>query len=597
MNRTESSIVISAFFLFTACTPTSTPAPGDNGSGAAAPAEITFFNAAHLIPGDGSATIDEPIFVVNAGKVEQLGKKGDFAAPKGAGRTDLKEQTRAPSASVIPALINVSGFPGLSRGQKFGADNYEEASVIDDLKRYEYYGVLTVASGGADAGDIAFRVRDNQRQGKVDGATYLTPGRGITAKGGYPANILKGVPMEVVSEDEARKAVQELAGHKVDFIKLFVNGSPKLSPPVFKAVIDEAKKNGLRVFADAPALADAKELVAAGVAGFVNSVTDAEVDDALISSMKANDVFYAPALTALEARFVYADSPNWLRRPYMREAYPTKLVAYLSDTVTVNKFKRNQAAAAFRAEYGVAKKNLKKLSDGGVTIALGTGSGLADTYPGFFEHRELELMVESGLSTADAIKAATAGSSKAVGLADVGALATGKNGNFIVTTGNPIENIADTQSAQQVYWKGVRIDQAAPEVDTTDIGVSPEERQRDAKQTEEEKRIQRIAAMTHYGPWPAAKSVSLRGLSIPVPFNATANAQAGPPDKITIRGVFDYNERKGADADWREFYGKALSSWKAVGNCWERAHTITKKTETLCIEPNGASAVVQITEK
>jgi len=593
MNRFRALIGIAALLLLAACGGTSTTEGGATPNGAPAPPDVTFFNAAHLVPGDGSPTIDEAIFIVDAGKLTNIGKKGDFQPAKGAGRTDLKEQTGTASATVIPALINVSGFPGLSSGQSFGASNYTHDSVIDDLKRYEYYGVFAVASGGADSGDLSLKIRDEQREGKAQGATYYTSGPAITAKGGYPANTLKGAALEVGSEDEARKAVNDLAGKKVDFIKLFVNGSPKLSPAVFKAVIDEAKKANLKVFADAPALADAKELVNAGVSGLVNSITDGNVDDALISAMKEKNVFYAPALTALEAKFVYADSPKWLGEQFMKEVYPVQLSAYLANTVTVNKFKRNPAIGTLRAQYSTAQKNLKKLSDGGVKIALGSGSGSQDTYPGYFEHRELELMVDAGMTPIDAIKAGTTGSAEALGLTDMGALAMGKAGNFIVTANNPAAEIADTKTAQQIYWKGSRVEQGAlvPQIDITKLKVSDEDKKADIQATQNEELQKRIAAMKHYGPWPAGKSATVRGLSIPTPYGTTAAVQAGPPDKITI------NNQRGSAADWRGFYGAALPAWKAAGNCWERQHPVNKKTETLCVEPAGNSAVVQITEK
>jgi hypothetical protein len=107
-----------------------------------------------------------------------------------------------------------------------------------------------VASGGANVGDLQYEIRDEQRQG-TDGALYFTPGQGITARGGYPANALEGVALEVGSADEGRKAVTDLVAKKVDFIKIFVNGTPKLSPAVYTAVIDEAKKNNLKIVADA----------------------------------------------------------------------------------------------------------------------------------------------------------------------------------------------------------------------------------------------------------------------------------------------------------------------------------------------------------
>ena len=61
----------------------------------------------------------------------------------------------------------------------------------------------------------------------------------------------------------------------------------------------------------------------------------------------------------------------------------------------------------YRAGLEMAKKNLKTLSDAGVTVAFGTDSGIPSRFPGYFEHRELQLMVEAGLTPMQAIVAAT----------------------------------------------------------------------------------------------------------------------------------------------------------------------------------------------
>src|SRR5207253_2624167 len=142
----------------------------------------------------------------------------------------------------------------------------------------------------------------------------------------------------------------------------------KLKSDAYSAAIDEAHKHNLKVVSEVFELSDAKDLVKAGIDGFVTSIRDREVDDQLISAMKERNVFLAPALTAAEAKFIYADKPNWLGEQTMREVYPAQLLAYLSDTVTMNKFKRSADLGALRQAYATAMKNLKKLSDGGVKI-------------------------------------------------------------------------------------------------------------------------------------------------------------------------------------------------------------------------------------
>src|SRR5690606_28536662 len=91
----------------------------------------------------------------------------------------------------------------------------------------------------------------------------------------------------VTSEDEARRAVQELAERRVDLVKIWVddrNGQyEKLSPALYGAIIDEAHRHGLRVTAHIFALEDAKGLLRAGVDAFAHGVRDRDVDEAFMT--------------------------------------------------------------------------------------------------------------------------------------------------------------------------------------------------------------------------------------------------------------------------------------------------------------------------
>ena len=206
------------------------------------------------------------------------------------------------------------------------------------------------------------------------------------------------IPMLVTGDADARKAVGELADRNADAIVVWADG---MKAEASDAIVDEAHKRKLKVFADAPGLAEAKNLVKANVDGLISSIRDHEVDDELVSMMKEKKIPLAPGFdrSGIPIRLRRKDSRGSVNSA-MREVYPGSLSAYLSDPVIMNKFRRNPQIGTFRQEFATASKNLKKLADAGVPIALGSGSGLTDTFPGYFEHRELELMVNAGMSAA-----------------------------------------------------------------------------------------------------------------------------------------------------------------------------------------------------
>jgi hypothetical protein len=97
---------------------------------------VVLYEGARFIAGDGSASIADSAFLVEGGTITRLGKKGDWTAPAGARRINLTGKT------VMPALINAHGHPGFQRGLTYSADNFTRETIIDDLNRALYFGVV-----------------------------------------------------------------------------------------------------------------------------------------------------------------------------------------------------------------------------------------------------------------------------------------------------------------------------------------------------------------------------------------------------------------------------------------------------------------------
>src|SRR5262249_38584208 len=94
--------------------------------------------------------------------------------------------------------------------------------------------------------------------------------------------------------DEARKDVAQQAPLKPDFIKIWVDDFwgqyPKMPPEIYKTIIVEAHKEGLRVAAHLYHLDDARSLVAAGVDIIAHSIRDGDIDGALLADMRKHHV-------------------------------------------------------------------------------------------------------------------------------------------------------------------------------------------------------------------------------------------------------------------------------------------------------------------
>src|SRR5262245_30711084 len=158
--------------------------------------DVTFVSGALLIPGDGSAPIEEATMLIENGVITKVGKKKEFYAPKGSLPVELEGKT------IAPLFVNLHAYPGLSDIRSFDAKNYKRESLSADLNRYGYYGVAAVLAGG-DSNGLAFQIRDEIREGKATGAQLYTSGRGIAAKGN--SGHMNGIPLLVSGDADARK--------------------------------------------------------------------------------------------------------------------------------------------------------------------------------------------------------------------------------------------------------------------------------------------------------------------------------------------------------------------------------------------------------
>jgi imidazolonepropionase-like amidohydrolase len=205
-------------------------------------------------------------------------------------------------------------------------------------------------------------------------------------------------------------------------------------------------------------LADAKATLMAGASMIAHSVRDVPVDDQFINEMKSRDACYSPTLTREISTFIYDSTPPWVDDPFFLKGVDKDIPAQLKDPKRHEQIKNSNAWKAgqqYKAGLEVAKRNLKTLSDKGVRIAFGTDTGPPARFQGFFEHLELEMMVESGLTPMQAIVSATGDAARCHGKAgQLGTLAPGAAADLLILGANPLENIRNLRRIEAVWIGG-----------------------------------------------------------------------------------------------------------------------------------------------
>ena len=115
----------------------------------------------------------------------------------------------------------------------------------------------------------------------------------------------------------------------------------------------------------------------------------------------------------------------------------------------------SKSAQAYQAALPVAERNLKRLADAGVTIVMGTDSGAtAARFEGYFEHLELQMMADSGMTPQQILMSATGAAARAMKLAGVGTLEPGKWADLDVFDKNPLDDIRNTETLSAVFVAG-----------------------------------------------------------------------------------------------------------------------------------------------
>ena len=180
------------------------------------------------------------------------------------------------------------------------------------------------------------------------------------AAGSRCPNRSHDAPIWITTEAEGRKAVEELAAHKVDMVKIWVDSRDgkykKLTPEIYAAIIDEAHKRGLRVSAHIFDLEDGKGLMRAGVDALAHGVRDKDIDDETVAMFKQRpNLVLTPNLPD---RGVKVDL-GWLKA-----GLPADEVAKLESV--------NYDRPTAQFFYGIQARNLAKLNAAGVRITLGT---------------------------------------------------------------------------------------------------------------------------------------------------------------------------------------------------------------------------------
>ncbi len=437
-----------ALAVLSAATPACAPAPSAN------PAADLIVYGARVWDGTGAELSEPAVLRVAAGRivsVEPLAGDADVAAAADAAGVPAIDAT---GQFIIPGLINVHGHVGGTWIPGSGVEYAEYAA--SELARYARFGVTTVNSLGGDREPV-FAIRDASWRAGTGAAEGADP------PGSPHARLLVAGPVVTgASPEEVTAGVDAAAAMGPDWIKIRVDDNlgttTKMSPESYGAVIARAAEHGLRVASHLFYHEDAKGLLRAGTGMVAHSIRDEPVDDETIGLFHETGVCYVPTLTREVSTYAYGGRPDFFDDPFLMSDVDSAQVMTVSDPARQERIRASGAAEAYGRALEIALSNLALLAEAGVPIAFGTDSGPVGRFQGYFEHMEMTLMAEAGLSPAQILRSATGVAADCLDRDDIGTLEPGRRADFVLLRSNPMEDVANVRSIEGVWVGGEMTD-------------------------------------------------------------------------------------------------------------------------------------------
>jgi enamidase len=392
-----------------------------------------------LIDGTGRDPIEKLAIIIDGNRIKSVEPVSSY--PDKTNVVDLRGLTIMPG--LIDCHLHLGGLTVDQPGKAIGKVSFTDMASFfwDYFRNYAHRrrlaienGVTTIRSAGDHYPHI-IRLRDKIAAGKLLGPRIFAPGPTITAPGGHPAGtiykgnryIIENATRQIADLSSAREEVRRLVEGGVDCIKAIYSDIdpmdithkvPRLSLNVLEVLADEAHQHNLRLMVHTGSPKETMDAVKAGADSIEHGILPGgdsyEFDDDLIKMMLDKRTYFVPTLAIA-----------WS----YKDAYPDV--------------------------FSGLKKTFKKLHNAGVNIAAGTDSGTPGVVIGKGLHKELELMVESGISPMEAIMAGTKNAAINLGKAsELGTIEPGKLADIIAVSGDPLKDIRNTREIKLVIKDG-----------------------------------------------------------------------------------------------------------------------------------------------
>ncbi len=418
---------------------------------------LLVIEGATLIDGTGGEPISNAVVVIENDRIQAVFRHGEQVYPRGA------RVIQAQGKTIIPALFDIDTH--------IAQQGLEAAAQA--LTNYLYHGITSISDTGVSIvhGEGLERLK---QEGKLISPRIFEAGPTLTAVGGHPIPVNRALGRAIDTrtltqiegpEDAVQQVQRYIREYQVDTIKAILESGgdlhyPRMTLETYKALVDEAHRQGMKVYTHASQLSDVRDALAGGVDliahGFAEELTAQSDIAQMIVQQK---VSWLPDINNAESSVKIFDHPEIWEDPTLLKSVPAVYIEMAHSPEVVARLEGRVERS--RRSHQMRMRTVKVLYDMGANILVGTDSTGAPhrMFYGWDIHRELEHLVNAGMTPMDVIVAASRKAAEYLGQEkELGTVEAGKIADLLILSGNPLEDIRNSRTIEQVIYAGRLID-------------------------------------------------------------------------------------------------------------------------------------------
>ena len=403
-----------------------------------------------LIDGYGGPPIENSVVVIEGNAIRAVGTEASLAIPAGARVIDTNGYTVLPGLMDMHVHLMILGHGNYDHWERVYPDKFRDVIMPIAAKQLLMAGVTTARDLGAPLEEIV-TVKNRINKGEIPGPRMFVSGPFLQKT----TNPLEARFRWVVNgPEDARRKVRTIVGGGADVIKLI--DQDQMSLDEVKAIVDEAHKAGKSVVAHAHRSEEIRQGLRAGVDCFEHTGlgTKPGYEEDILQMIRERNatLYWCPTMEGLFLFEQTKQNPERLDDQRLKADLPADMYKDVRDSLR-DVSHLDYFRLVPRRIPTLANK-FRQLRETGVTIVVGTDSGIPLNFHFDSTWRELKTMADLGMPPMEVIRAATYWPAQMLKQPNLGTIAPGKLADIIVVDGDPLTDMSAMRHVVHVVKDG-----------------------------------------------------------------------------------------------------------------------------------------------